>query len=397
MPLQIPWVIEQAARIRAHPTAWEGYQRAGIIEPDQVQRLRAAERSHDSVAAEAGQYAELYTKLLGKISRIDTQQVVLVLFTDLVQVAGRTVLDGAIAPLRKLLTADDLFVQVTAAQLIVISVSSVPESNENKEAVNDTIPVLTGLSGKRGGDAALLILAELLRAGWVRSFVWETDVESQRVVPALLSVLRKQDKEVSPADRIQLQYLALLVLWILTFHKDAARGLDVHFGAASVLVAAARGVLKEKILRMVIAIFVNMLHQSDENAKRLLGAGALPLCETLNERRYADPDVEQGLQFVLRTLYERLKLMSSYDQYVAELESGHLSFESPTHTLEDFWRENAERLTQNQGRDLAKLVRLLGPSTPDDPTTYAVACSDVSFFLRFFEVGRQCVFANQPP
>ncbi|WFD33337.1 H(+)-transporting V1 sector ATPase subunit H [Malassezia cuniculi] len=390
IPLQIAWIAEETSRIRVRQTAWEGYQRAGIVEPDEVQQLRAAERSQGDVAAQADAYAALYAKLLGKISRTDTLQVVLVLLINLVEAAGPAVLQGAIDPLLKLLASDDIFVQVTAAQLIVAGVSAVPASKETKAAAKQLMPVLTRLVGQHGGDAALLLIAELLRLDWVRSSVWESELEEEAsVIPALLGAVRADDKEGTSAERTQIQYLALFALWIFTFDKEVARGLDVHFGAASILVTAGRGVLKEKIIRMIVSIFANMLRHSSDNAARLLGAGAMPLAETLRQRRYADPDLEQGLDYVLRQLHDRLELMSSYDQYIAELESGHLLFDSPTHTLEDFWRENAERLVENDGRDLAKLVRLLGPTTPEDPTTYAVACSDVAYFLRYFESGRR--------
>lgn len=389
IPLHIDWVAEATTRIRARQTAWEGYQRAGIVEQDQVQLLRAAERSRDELAAHADTYATLFTNLLGKLNRTDTLQTVLVLFTDLVEVASPATASGAVAPLLKLLASDDLFVHITAAQLAVIGIDASTQTKDTLAAAKQVIRSLQPLIGSHGGDAALLLIAELFRIGAVRSAVWEAEVQSPSVVPALLDVLRKQDRDVPPAERIQLQYLALFALWTLTFDREAARGLDVHFSAASELVAAARGVLKEKIIRLVVAIFANMLHQSPDNSARLLGAGALGLVETLSERRYPDPDLEQGLEYVLKSLHERLQLMSSYDQYVSELESGHLSFDSPTHTLDDFWRENAERLVENDGRDLAKLVHLLGPSTPEDPTTYAVACSDVAHFLRFFEVGRR--------
>ena len=44
------------------------------------------------------------------------------------------------------------------------------------------------------------------------------------------------------------------------------------------------------------------------------------------------------------------RLSSTYDEYVSEVESGHLVW-SPTHESEDFWKENGLRIGQeNNGK-----------------------------------------------
>lgn len=50
-------------------------------------------------------------------------------------------------------------------------------------------------------------------------------------------------------------------------------------------------------------------------------------------------------------------LRRTYDEYVSELASGHLSW-SPVHESDDFWKENATRLNENDYEQL-KSLRLL--------------------------------------
>lgn len=46
------------------------------------------------------------------------------------------------------------------------------------------------------------------------------------------------------------------------------------------------------------------------------------------------------------------RLSSTYDEYVSEVSSGHLTW-SAVHESEDFWKENAERLgTEGGGKPI---------------------------------------------
>ena len=59
------------------------------------------------------------------------------------------------------------------------------------------------------------------------------------------------------------------------------------------------------------------------------------------------------------------------------------------HSSDEFFKDNAERLLDNQARDLAQLVALLRPSAHSDPTTLALACADLGRFLHVFDGGRR--------
>ena len=56
----------------------------------------------------------------------------------------------------------------------------------------------------------------------------------------------------------------------------------------------------------------------------------------------------EDLDYLVSELKGRLEGLTTYDEYISELESGKLVW-SPTHESEDFWRENAGRVGGDEG------------------------------------------------
>jgi len=69
----------------------------------------------------------------------------------------------------------------------------------------------------------------------------------------------------------------------------------------------------------------------------------------------------------------------TFDEYSSELESGHLSW-TPPHRNEEFWRENATKLTEQNNKLLKILARLL--ATSKDPIVLAVGCHDIGQLVK---------------
>jgi len=274
--------------------------------------------------------------------------------------------------------------------------ASVPGSAYRSDGADGQSPVI-----------ALVLTGELLRQWSFRQHIWCADNAARNddtITSLLLRIVRSSDSSSATAsrgalragegpsasERPQMQYQALFCLWVMTFDEDAAAGLDEVFGAAPILARAAQAALKFKLVRLIIAIFRNMLEANENlNAQRLLGAKVLPLCETLQERRYPDKELEDDLVWVVGVLSRRLEQMSSYDQFASELYSGQLSFDSPVHLLDEFWKENAEKLTEHDNKDLKQLVHLVKPDTDSDATTLAVACADIGKFVQFADGARR--------
>ena len=97
------FVDDQSAKIRAKEVPWpvrpslqciytrspyrQGYQRAGLITPDELSLIKRVERQSraktESILLSDGQaYALLYLRLLKKLQRVDTMQWVLAMIAD---------------------------------------------------------------------------------------------------------------------------------------------------------------------------------------------------------------------------------------------------------------------------------------------------------------------------
>lgn len=320
----------------------------------------------------------------------------------------------------------DEFVSLKAAQFLGIFLTAQAASRSSDapptsvldkllEFLNKQLKTVVGNStdGAQGNAAsvALLVLSEVLRQASFRSRVWEQATQQaeskdaqQAIVGTLVALEQKttaggsgtQTPRESTSGYPQLQYQGLFALWVLTFDQQAAAGIDAYFGLASVLVRLAQTALKHKIVRLIVGIWDNMLtvsNASEENAGRLLGAKVLPLCKTLQERNYPDEEMRDQLKHVADVLASRLDQMSSYEEYQSELQSKHLSEDNPVHSLDEFWKENAEKLIEDNEQDLKQLVALVKPESNSDSTTLALACNDIGKFVHNFEGGRRRVTA----
>ena len=92
LPIENEWLRDVSTRLRARQTPWEGFQRADLVKANELPMLRAAERAGqqgqmETVVQKGPEYARLYIQLLGKLSRPDTIQSVLLLVDDLMQAA----------------------------------------------------------------------------------------------------------------------------------------------------------------------------------------------------------------------------------------------------------------------------------------------------------------------
>lgn len=188
----------------------------------------------------------------------------------------------------------------------------------------------------------------------------------------------------------QIIYQTVLCFWLLSFHPEIAAELNVKLGLIPLLADVARSAVKEKVTRVTVATLRNILAKAPEaNAPVMLGAKCLTLSENLLSRKWSDEEIEQDLNYIRDELTEKLKTMTTWDEYLSELQSGQLSFESPVHELDEFWKENAPKFVQEDGKVLKQLVTVLKES--EDSTTLAVGCSDLGKFVHFFEQGKKRV------
>ena len=150
--------------------------------------------------------------------------------------------------------------------------------------------------------------------------------------------------------------------------------------------------MKEKVIRIIVATFRVRLLPSlvfvfwimtcyqnlvtkapSDNLPAMLVAQLLPFVKNLSQRKWSDEDISGDVQFLkeeLTTHFQNLTYVSSwiflsslqilsgvfrtYDEYMSELASGHLSW-TPVHESDDFWKENATKLNEKDHEQLKSI------------------------------------------
>lgn len=225
---------------------------------------------------------------------------------------------------------------------------------------------------------AVQALSSILRSSENRSIFWKNEANCQ----SLSELLDKHGE-------VQLQYNVLLVQWLLSFDAPIAKELNKKTGAIDRLTKIARASIKEKTTRLAIATLKNLAKVAPEqNVGAMLQADLLPFLKTLSSRQWQDPDIKEDLDYLTEVLSARKKEMTSFDEYVTEIESGNLTW-SPPHRSDEFWSSNASSLSKDDNKLVKSLARIL--STSKEPVVLAVACHDIGAFVKGYPEGRNIV------
>jgi V-type H+-transporting ATPase subunit H len=140
---------------------------------------------------------------------------------------------------------------------------------------------------------------------------------------------------------------------------------------------------KEKTTRLLISSLYNLL---SSNKQTLLPAAVLArlpaLIQNVNGRHLSDQDLLDDLQHLTEMLDEYTKTQTTFDEYAAEVNSGHLRW-SPPHRSPTFWAENARRILEHEKGELPrKLAEIMSKPWENDKQVLAIACNDVGCLVK---------------
>lgn len=191
----------------------------------------------------------------------------------------------------------------------------------------------------------------------------------------------------------QIQYQLTFCLWVLTFNVDLAKRMS-KYNVIPILADILSESGKEKVARIILGTFRNLIEKPDENEIRRDNAIAMVQCKVSKQleiwqgKKSPDPDFVEDIEYLEEKLNSSVQDMSSFDEYATEIKSGRLEW-GPVHSSEKFWRENADKLNEKNYELLKILVRLL--ETSRDPLVLSVAAHDVGEYVRYYPRGKHVI------
>ncbi|KAL2159167.1 hypothetical protein VTH06DRAFT_2599 [Thermothelomyces fergusii] len=415
---------------RQRPIPWDGIVRAGTLTEDQLARIRAVDKVKRDVRKQVVEddldgYRVLFVGGPGTKSvfesaskRPDVVQYILVLLGDLLESvpALAKALVGSGDPYRHFLpllarssSPDDPIPLLTSTALASLMARS---KDESATAIDKALPAIFGYLSTltKNPDAGLQDIgvqeySSLLYGAAPRRQFWKQ--RSETVTP-LVEILRAAagvgNKDASASlwsgttgsagsllggslgggVGLQLLYRVLLVMWQLSF-DSASIGDDLNdeYDIVLLYTQLLRLSPKEKTTRLLVSTLLNLLVHNQNTLLPTAVLARLPsLLQNLKTRQFADPDLREDMDRLRELLDEYTKTKTTFDEYVGELNSGHLRW-SPPHRSAVFWAENARRIVEHEnGALVQRLAEVMRKPWDNDKAVLAIACNDIGYLVR---------------
>ncbi|KAJ2488865.1 H(+)-transporting V1 sector ATPase subunit H [Coemansia sp. RSA 2050] len=399
-------------KVRVKPIPWEGYSRAGLISSDELRELKEYQHlAHSTTGDGRGLtgYMGLLVRLTEKLSSIDALQYLLVQIDDLL---GDSCGGGGEELQRcmfRCLEKKDDYLGLKACKILIGSIagcSALAVAEQREFAYARLFGYLERCMRSELTsvvDVAVQVMQSALRAPYARTVLFGEDCAP--CLAQLVGVLRRTQQPLAhgagsagsaagPRTRgvvavPQTQYEVVFCLWLLSFERPIAAALDRRLDVIALTAEIARSTVKEKVVRIVVALWVNLLRLAAPANVPAMLVGRVPAClATLGAgRSFKDEDLRTDLKQLSEDLAEHTGVMTTWDEYLNELASGKLAW-SPAHRSEQFWKLHIRRMDENDHRVVRQLADLLAEPTASE-TALAVACHDLSQYVRFNPDGKR--------
>ncbi|KAF2034853.1 ATPase, V1 complex, subunit H [Setomelanomma holmii] len=421
--------------IRGRPISWEGAVRAKTITDADLKKIKSIdkvrkEQRKQTIESDVDSFVTL---LLGgndsqsifeaAAKRQDIIHYMLVLLSDMIEATDIPALTAALvqhpAPYKPFLpllkNSDDPVPLLTSIVLTGLLSYAVSQPSKNTTQIDDALVQLFSYLSTlaKSSDAALQDVAvrfysAVLRSSKSRRIFW---TQRKETLNPLFDILRAAVGSAKDTDStlygsnsirsvegslaggvgLQLLYHVLLVIWQLSFEGEVVgEGLQEDQDIVILYAQLLRVSPKEKTTRLLLSTLVNLLTTNRDTLLPTAVLARLPsLLNSLKSRHLTDEDALEDLQSLNDLLEDYTKTQTTFDEYAAELHSGHLRW-SPPHRNPGFWTENARRiLEENKGELPRKLAEILSKPWDNDKQVLAIGCNDVACLVKEVPEKRQ--------
>lgn len=231
---------------------------------------------------------------------------------------------------------------------------------------------------------ALQLLKELISVKEFKIVYIKSSEFAQRYA-SVLELLKNNGK----LD-LQMRYLTIYYLWVLTFEEEPVKLLletPAHATIIPVLFQIANDAVKEKVVRLSIAVLLNILRATSNSSlvvKKYLLLNGLNIVQNLMARKWSDDDLRADLDDLHATLSDSVKSLTTFDEYENELSTKVLHW-SPCHKDQEFWLDNIDKFKENSWKILRQLIELLTTDPGSEKQLYlnqAVVCHDIAMIMK---------------
>jgi V-type H+-transporting ATPase subunit H len=252
-------------------------------------------------------------------------------------------------------------------------------SPETTTRLMDYVRVEVQREGKHKPFVYLSILA--LLQGLLRAHDRRVAFVEAKGLDMLLSLIRDSKNQANT----QLIYQCAACIWLLSY-SDGVKQKLVDMQLVAVLVQVLKSTMKEKVIRMMLAIMVNLIEVND--MKNLLSVcGGMRILDSMKQRQWSDEDITSDLDLLITKIGQNVEQSSTFDQYCKELMSGELEW-TPMHKSSNFWEKNVHRFLEKEQQILKLLVALIKPGERTSSKVLSVALHDLGEFVRYHPAGK---------
>ncbi|TRX98158.1 hypothetical protein FHL15_000803 [Xylaria flabelliformis] len=394
-----PYLGSLQNNIRQRPIPWDGAARAGTITESQLAKIRAVdkvrkEQRKQVVESDLDGYRILFIGEPGNPGvlesasrRSDVVQYILVLLSDLLQALAKALYRDSnpyqhfIPLLAQANHLEDPIPLLTSTVLTTLMASAQDASPATENTLPSILSYLYGLTNNSNDvglqDIAVMEYSSLLYNQTNRRLFWKQ--RSETVAP-LIDILRKAAGFGAESSAS---------LWSGNSTTRGGGGLEGLSGGIGiqllyhVLLALLRLSPKEKTTRLILSTLHNLLEANPSTLLPTAVLARLPaLLQNVGGRHLTDPDLQEDLDRLKEMLEEYQKTKTTFDEYVAEVQSGHLRW-SPPHRHQVFWTENARKILEYENGEIPrKIADIMKKPWENDKAVLAIACNDIGCLVK---------------